>query len=363
MQNAHFLQHLVLKISEIFFFTSIALLVVFFILKAFLDIKRKFLKKKSFQVEHSEIQEELAHISPQNLSKYAKVVGVYLSSLSDHQAYQKSITQIEATHLYDKLYVLYNTKRLLLSRLALFPSLALLEDPKIRPLALSFIYDKEKRKKIPEFLLMGLCALSLSSKNTVHIQELYFILEKLDQEEYTSQKFSEFFLTKAFTSVEEEEILHFLAWMKKQQFNAVYFAAIYALSALPVNKRRHEALCELKHAHPRNRMLIVSFLRVSHRLGLKEPDTVLRHHNDTNDLLRIVCAKVALDMLEDSYYPLLSHYLYDSNPYVRKNFLLSLTKHHIKTEMLMTWVETHYPQHKEDALALKSIALYQSGVS
>ncbi len=359
MQNAHFIQHLVLKISEIFFFTSIALLVVFFILKAFLDIKRKFLKKKSFQVKHREIQEELAHISPKNLPKYAN----YLSSLSDHQAYQKAITQIEATHLYDKLYALYDTKRLPLSRLALFHSLALLGDPKIRPLALSFTSDKEKRKKIPEFLTIELYALSLSSKNSVHIQELYFILETLDQEEYASQKFAEFFLVKAFISVEEEEILRFLAWMKQQEFNAVYFAAIYALSALPVNKRRHEALCELQHAHPRNRMLIVSFLRVSHRLGLKEPDIVLRHHNDTDDLLRIVCAKVALDMLEDSYYPLLSHYLYDPNPYVRKNFLLSLTKYHIKTETLMAWIEAHYPQHKEDSLTLKSIAQYQSGIS
>jgi hypothetical protein len=217
-------------------------------------------------------------------------------------------------------------------------------------------------KKMPEFMILALFGLALSTETKEHLKELYIILNQIDSQEYPTQKFSEFFLIQAFVSLDKREVLAFFEAFSPEKFTSVGYALIYALQALPASKEIHSVLVGIQEKYPSDHLLLISILRIGYAWKIHSEGLVLKYHQDKNDLVRIVCAKVGLETIPPSQYHLLTHYLYDQNPYVRKNFLIALSEQNISYTTVNKWIKSTYPGAIDEPLCQRSLSFYKKGI-
>jgi hypothetical protein len=363
MSVPYIILEIVWRATEIFFILSLLLLVLLFVVKKILDIKKKFIQKKQLQYMYHHLDNTIEFSSDVELISYSRVIGMRLLSTTEHDKREKIKGHIKELQLFDKLYILYQKAHMYRTKLYIFSSLVLFSDIQGRPLFHSIINNMKKRKKMPEFIILALFGLALSSERKEDLSELYSILEYIDEEEYPTQKFSEFFFIQAFISLEENEIIHFLNDFRPKKLMFVSYGLIYALQQIPVNSKIYHILLQLYDSYKDDPSLLVAILRLQYRWKIKDDRLILHYHQHHHDLVRIVCAKIGLDMIDMSSFHLLSHYICDQNLYVRKNFLISLSNHGISQSTMMAWIKNTYPACLEDPLLQKSLLLYEKGVS
>jgi len=351
------------RITELFFVLSLLFLVLLFVLKKVLDSKKSYIQKKQMQYMYHDINVLVDIVEDTELIAYSQVVGMRLLSTTEHQKREKIKQHIMTLGLFDRLLALYRDTGMYRTKLYIFSSLVLLADTKGRTLFLSVINNPHKRKEMPEFITLALFGLSLSTVTKEHLVELYEILERIDQEEYPSQKFAEFFFIQAYLSMQEEEILDFLSAFEPEKFSYVCYALLYALQPLPPNPEIFRILKRLHQKYQSDPLLLVAVLRVQYQWKLKDEGLILSYHQHSNDLVRILCAKIGLSLIPKEQYGVLSHYMCDQNAYVRKNYLIALSESNIPWEKLVLWVSTYYPLCLHDRLFEKSLLLYKKGVS
>jgi len=362
MNVSHLFLEIVWRVTEVFFLLSLLLLILLFIVKKHLDKKKNFIKEKQLQYIYHDINEEIALSSNAELIAYSQVISMRLLSATEHEKRESIKQHIQKLHLFERLSSLYRSSRMYRSKLYIFASLVLFSDVRGRVLYHSVINNAHKRTNMPEFMILALFGLALSTEKKEHLLELYAILEQMDGSEYPTQKFSEFFLIQAFVSLDERELLHFFEMFSPEKFTSVGYALIYALQSLPVSKEIHSVLLDIYGKYSFDALLLVSILRLEYAWKLKDERLVLANHQHENDLVRIVCAKVGLEIIDSSKYHLLTHYLYDENPYVRKNFLVALSSLNISYHTVTTWIEKTYPGSMDEALCKRSLLLYKKGI-
>jgi len=351
------------RITEIFFIFSLVLLVFLFVVKKILENKKKFIQEKQLQYMYHDINQPVDISNDVELIAYSQVVGMRLLSTTEHEKRNSIKEHIKALSLYDRLFELYQNTGMYRTKLYVFSSLVLLSDTKGRTLFFSVINNAHKRKEMPEFITLALFGLSLSTETKEHLAELYEILESIDKEEYPSQKFSEFFLIQAYLSLDKKEILNFFKTFEPQKLTSVCYALVYALQQLPGSLEMYHMLLAFYKRYKDDPLLLVAILRVQYYWKIKDESLILAYHQHNQDLVRIVCAKTGLDILERENYMFLSHYLCDANVYVRKNFLISAAEKQISKQTLIAWVKEYYPDCLNHPVFEKSLSIYEKGVS
>jgi len=363
MQISPIVLEVIWRITEAFFLFSIVLLVLLFFIKKMLDNKKKYIQKKQLQYMYHDIDIPIDISSDVKLIAYCQVVGMRLLSTTEHLKREKIKHHIKSLKLFEKLLQLYQNTGIYRTKLYLFSSLVLLSDVQGRELFFSVLNNQHKRKEMPEFITLALFGLSLSTETEEHLAELYEILKDIDQEEYPSQKFSEFFLIQAYLSLDEDKILHFFETLHPEKFTSVGYALIYALQQLPANQEIYHTLLKLYRNYKDDHLLLVAVLRLQYHWKIADEQLLLSSYMHQNDLVRIVCAKIGLDILRKDKYILLSHYLCDLNSYVRKNFLMALTQKNVEQERLVLWIKEQYPTCLDNELFKNSLLIYKKGVS
>jgi hypothetical protein len=363
MSVSYIILEIIWRITEIFFILSLFLLGFLFIVKKILDIKKKFIQRKQLQYMYHYLDKNIDFSNDVELISYSQVIGMRLLSTTEHAKREKIKVHIKELQLFEKLYKLYENTYMYRTKLYIFSSLVLFSDTQGRVLFHSVINNMKKRKEMPEFIVLALFGLALSTEKKEHLVELYEILEQIDEEEYPTQKFSEFFFIQAFISLEEGEIIHFLKEFRPKKLTFVSYGLVYALQPLPANLKIYHALLQLHNIYKDDSSLLVAIIRTQYTWKIKDDRLILKYYQHHHDLIRIVCAKIGLDIIDRSNFHLLSHYMCDENSYVRKNFLIALSEHNISQTTIMDWIKNTYPSCMEDPLLKRSLLLYKKGVS
>jgi hypothetical protein len=347
-------------VTAVLFVISTFAFFSFFLVKKVLESKKSLLKTKQMKYAYYDIDRPVDLSKKVELVAYCRVLGMRLLTTTEEEKRVELKKHIVKMQLFEKLLKVYE-KSNHYSQLYLFSSLVLFADVKGRELFLS-MFVNPKNDDIPEFKTLALFGLAISTKNKEHLMELYEILEKMDKEEFLTQKFSEFFLIQAYISLGEDKIADFLNTWKPKTFNSVCCALIYALQTLPSSPKIYQALLKLNKEYNES-LLLIATLRIQAHWKIKNSDLLLKNYNHINDVVRIVISRIALDIVKKEEYGLFSLYLYDENFYVRKNFLVSLAQVDIPLNVLRSWIVEYYPTSIENVLLEKSLTLYEKGIS
>jgi hypothetical protein len=363
MDISYIILEVVWLATETFFVFSLLLLGALLIIKTLFERKKNFIQEKQLEYMYHQLHTSVVLSTDIELIAYSKMIGMRLLSTRDIGKREEIKFHIEKLNLYDRLYTLYQKTKTYRNKLYLFSTLVLFADARIEDECQMLIKNKKLHKKMPEFRILSIFGIALSAQTKEDLYELYILLSQMDEEEYLTQKFSEFFFIQAYVSVKEEEIEGFLKIFKPEKFGFISYALIYALQSLPSSHKVYMELLNFHNNYTSDDALIVAILRVQSIWKIKNEDLLLKSHHNKNDLVRIVCAKVGAQILESSNYHLLSHYCCDENPFVRKNFLLTLSEWKISENTLVSWVEETYDTCTDDPLFHKSLKLYEKGVA
>lgn len=295
-------------------------------LKIYLDKRKKTLE--TVEAKYHASQKELI----KNLDKkpillgYCRAIGWQIFHAQNVYKQRKLQRHAAQLQLYDRLYVQYHKTYIYESKLYLLFLMALLGDPKGKEFYLEIL---EKSQKY-ELLIWGLLALSLSVKKDSDIHILYYALETVNKKTPMSQKLIQFFLGKAYLSVDQKNLIHFLKAFQPKKFTLVARGAIYALKETTGTHQLQKQLLHILRNNKNEIHLVVAVLRVLHHWGYKEESLIKKYINSKHEIIRIVCAKIGMDMIKNpNSYTIFLPYLSDPNPYVRKNTLDAFKQHGI----------------------------------
>jgi len=348
-------------LTEVFFILSLLLLFIFFILKKIFDIKRGAHSKESISTKELHQKKYALLKTKQEIISYAKSIGELLINTEDPKKRIALKKYIQEIHLYPKIYSFYKKTNYNSFRLYFLSVIVPLSQEESRKLYYSILSDTET-KDIPQFYIFATFGLALSSKNEDDLTSLYHIVSDLESKKNITQKLAQFFFTEAFKSMESSIYTSFLLHFTPEKPTTTLNALIYALQNVPINKQIEIKLLQWHEDFPNNAMLLISILRVLYTHKRKHPELILKHHNDHEDLIRIVCAKVGIDMLPKEKLGILTHYLCDKNIHVRKNFLIALAEHSITYDAIYHLVMQYYPKCLNAQQPCSSLEAYKKGI-
>jgi len=351
-------------ITYIFAILSVVFLLIFIFIKKYLDIKKKKLETIEKKYAHGEIEK-----NPKNLDKklillgYSHAIGLKTLNTKDICKRDQLMKQIVQLQLYDRLYLEYTKAYTYESKLYLAFIMGLLGDPKGRDFYLELI-NNEKKELQYELSIWALLALAGSARKSSDIHLLQKTLDAFNKKAYVSQKLAQFFFVKAYLSVDQNNLINFLKTFQPEKFTLIPRAAIYALQEVPYTTELRAQLHYILKKNNGQTDLAIAILRVLHHWGCKEEVLIKQYVNSKNDLTRIVCAKIGMDMTKnpDNEYTLFLPYLYDSNPYVRKNIFIAFAKHNIKKESILNIIKKTNPALLQKKHFCHSFEQYNTGV-
>jgi len=355
------LLHIIWILTEVFFILSILFLCLFFILKKIFDRKKNSLLKKTLSMEEIVKKEYLSLETDQEIITYAKSIGNILMDTTDFEKRMALKKHIQKINLYPKIYILYTHAYSHMMRLYFLSLIIPLAQAESNTLYHHILTDK-KTKDISQFYTLAIFGLALSSTNTQDITSLYSIVEKLALEKNITQKLSQFFFTEAFKSVGEAVCILFFSSYSLKKITSTTNAMIYALQNIPSSETIENKLLLWHQEFPDNTMLLITILRVLYIHKSKHYSLILHHHTNHNNLIRIVCAKIGIDLLPREKLGILTHYLCDKNIHVRKNFLLSLAQHNISFKEIYRQTMKYYPNCFTKQQSCSSLEAYKKGL-
>jgi len=242
----------------------------------------------------------------------------------------------------------YITKHKILDRLTINYHNAYMEPQKIYYLLLISLMRREESKDIYrgvlenikkvkqkiEFKILALYGLASVCYKLEDMLEIYDYLTRMDSKKFISQKMSQFFFTLALRNINLEEIMKFIRHKgsKDVENMMVFCAFLYALPSIDMNEKLVDAIKYLQQSMPDDTMLLVATIRSIYQGGGDIHDLILKYHDDSRDVLRIVCSKIAIDVMPLSYIYLFVPYLCDKNNYVKENIIEAFIKHNLKAE-------------------------------
>ncbi len=194
--------------------------------------------------------------------------------------------------------------------------------------------NMKKAKQKIEFKILALYGLASVCYKSEDMVEIYDYLTGIDSKKFTSQKMSQFFFTLALKNMSSEEIVKFIYHMDCHDIeNMIVFCAfLYAVPSIDVDETLVHSIKHLQHSMPDDTMLLVATIRSIHQSGGNIHDLILKYHDDSRDVLRIVCSKIAIDVMPLSCTYLFVPYLCDKNGYVKENIIEAFIKHNLKVD-------------------------------
>ncbi len=363
VDNSSDMLKIVWIITEIFFIVSFIFLIILFIVHKIIYKRNLYFKNKEDKYASLDLEIEVKLSNEIEIIAYSHIIGLKLLNIRDKEKRKKIKDIIKKLNLYDKIFNIYTKKSTTQTRLYIFSILALLTEHKGRTFYIHMLDKKNKNNKdMIEFIRWIILALSISSKTHKDLEQLYKILQKLNNELFFTQKLYQFFLVESFYVIEDNELITFLNNFRPKEINHITTSVIYSLQSQKYSKDLYDSLMNIYQLYKKDTQMLVSILRTLDIWQCQEEDIIFKYHNSTNDLIRIVCAKVGLNMINESKFYILYHYLFDTNPYVRKNFLVALSKYQIPYYEIMYDIKKNYPQYITNDILRNSILQYKAGV-
>ena len=213
--------------------------------------------------------------------------------------------------------------------------------------------NMQKSKQKIEFKILALYGLASVCYKSEDMIEIYSYLKSIDSKKFTSQKMSQFFFTLALKNMSSEEITKFIYYMDCHDIeNMIVFCAfLYAMPSIDVDETLVHSIKHLQHSIPDDTMLLVATIRSIYQSGGNIHDLILKYHDDSRDVLRIVCSKIAIDVMPLSCTYLFVPYLCDENNYVKENIIEAFIKHDLKAKDILSILD----EKKSDFCRIKFI--------
>ena len=221
MIDNSFIVNTIEELIWIFFYLSIILLILFLVVKFYIEssIKRYkiFLNFKSIKKRKDYIQ-------------YGKMVALKLLFSKNKIQKIRVLKEILDSNIYSILEDIYNTRVSYFQKMHIFSILSLLSNKKVENLSYEIINSKRLNINIPEFIIIPLLGLSTNIENGKDLYRFYEYLSELDRSKYFTHNFTEFLFVSAFENLTTKDLENFIDKYKiLSSKSEVVYGFIYAL--------------------------------------------------------------------------------------------------------------------------------------
>jgi len=329
-------------VTELFFIFSIILLLLLTLARHISSYRVTHISKSVTTYQDDILYTDELPSQHREFVSFCYALGIRLSSSKTEIEKNTIKRYIKNKDILNRLYGMYNSSSLKTKKLYYLLLIVLLQGRKYKVLYRDILRKQDSSNKDNytfeqiEFSILSLYGLALVCRSSDDLRELYYHLDDMDNQKFISQKLSQFFFNIATQSMREQNIILFIYGIGSHKIKSMttLCAFIYSLRDYGTTEDMQIALLDLQERMSEEVSLLVAIIRVLYEWDSKPAMLVMRYFNHPNDIVRIVCSKIALDIV-----PLLSvHrllvYLCDPNINVQKNFRESLAKHSVGVEYL-----------------------------
>jgi len=348
------LSDIVWKSTQVFFVLSLIIFVTFFIIKKILFYTNHTLSTKNI------IYDNFHNIQPNTANKldllaYANSIGLRLLKSVNHNEAIALKESIHQTKLYTYIYKHYNTSHFSLEYLYYLNTIVLLQNEDAR-LLYHDILAKEHHT-IVEFNILALHGLALITSAPNDVLTLHHFLTKSYKNYWISQKLATYFFVISLKKLNNSEIVHVLQRAPENSY--ITYGLIYALRAIKPTQEMKEKLLQLQERNAQNDVLLIAILRTFYAWKTYVPELILSSYTHENELMRIVCSKIGLDLIGRNLSHKLLIYLVDDSQYVRNNFMDALQRHQYSKEKIISELKKYYPNFYKNQPLMQWLKYYR----